>query len=620
MRDLLKQSGRPSVDFITSDLGFELCQKEGVRAIVLGSFVKAGDMFATDVKVLDVQTKTLLKSAGAQGEGVRSILERQIGVLSKEISRGVGLTGGKTETAQGLTANLTTSSMEAYEYYLKGRDAYEKFYYEESRRNLQKAVELDPDFAIAYLNLSDISQLLGDAQSSQRALEKAKALAVKATEKERLYIEASYAGAVERNQAKRLEILKQLIAKFPKEKLAHYLLGVYYYGREEYDEALSELGLALKLDPEYGAALNQIAYTYGAKGDYESAVARFKEYASLFPDDANPLDSMGEMFFRMGRLNEALAKYDEALGIRPTFENSIWAKSYISALEEDYDKCLALLGRFIEVAPSVGLKGKGAYARAFYHLRLGQRTLCANEIKQLIEMAKAVGYADGQAATEQLAGWLYLEQGKLDLSREANQKWYDWAKASGAGGEIWTILYALTDGHADLKENRVGPAGQRLDEIGPALARVDPFHRRLLGFWAAMYQGEILLLEGQADKAVSLLENSMELGVPPSIQGILGIYNLPFPDDVLARAYAANGAPDKAVAEYERLTTFDPKRPERSLIHPTDHLRLAKLYEGGGDKLKAAAAYRKFLALWKDADAALPEIVEAKKRLAALGS
>jgi len=85
MNDILKQMGRENVETIDSDLGFEICRREGVGTIVLGSFLKAGEMFATDVKVLDVETKHLIRSASARGEGVRSILEKQIGDLSKEI-------------------------------------------------------------------------------------------------------------------------------------------------------------------------------------------------------------------------------------------------------------------------------------------------------------------------------------------------------------------------------------------------------------------------------------------------------------------------------------------------------------------------------------------------------
>lgn len=73
MHDLLKQFRKKDVETIDRDLGFKLCRREGVEAIVPGSFIKAGNMFAMDVKVLDVETKRLLKSTSSKGEGVGSI-------------------------------------------------------------------------------------------------------------------------------------------------------------------------------------------------------------------------------------------------------------------------------------------------------------------------------------------------------------------------------------------------------------------------------------------------------------------------------------------------------------------------------------------------------------------
>ena len=85
-----------------------------------------------------------------------------------------------------------------------------------------------------------------------------------------------------------------------------------------------------------------------------------------------------------------------------------------------------------------------------------------------------------------------------------------------------------------------------------------------------------------------------------------------------AQAYIKSGKLEQAIAEYERLTTFDPDSKDRRLINPRYHYRLAKLYEEKGLKAKALERYEKFLDLWKDADEDWPQLHDARARLASL--
>ncbi|GAI84391.1 unnamed protein product, partial [marine sediment metagenome] len=167
MSDLLEQMGKKDTEIIGKNLGFKLCRMEGVESIILGSFIKAENMFATDVKVLDVETKNLLKSASSKGMGVDSILKTQIDELSKEITEGVGLSQQRIEPVKAAITDVTTSSMEAYRYFMQGTEMVRKFYHEDAIGFLEKAVELDPTFALAYGYLSGSYSFLVRAFSEQ---------------------------------------------------------------------------------------------------------------------------------------------------------------------------------------------------------------------------------------------------------------------------------------------------------------------------------------------------------------------------------------------------------------------------------------------------------------------
>ncbi len=613
MHDLLQQSGREGTEVIDRELGFELCSMDNVEAIVLGSFVKAGDVFATDVKVLDVRTKTLLKSAQSKGEGVGSILDKQIGELSKEISRGVGLSEQKIEPAQMRIADMTTSSMEAYNYFLQGREEYEKFYYDDARRSLEKAVELDPEFAVAYLYLAQALGSLGMSRERNAAREKAKALAQKASEKERLYIEASYASG-----DKRLSILQEMAEKYPKEKRVHYSLASYYDTNEMFHRAIEEYERALELDPNYGYALNSFAYMYSDIGEYERSLEYFKRYASVNPEDANPLDSMAELYFRMGRLDEAIAKYKEVLEIRPDFFQTYWRIGYIYALQEDYKHALEWCERDIAAAPTPGVKIIGYYWKAIFNYWLGNLDQSLNDSRIQLELGEATGVELGKFCAAFVMSLINSDRGDFEQSRKNSQNWYDIASKMTPARELeFRMFVDLFLGFLDLKEEELDSVRSRLTEIESQLPEVVPLFKSWLQFGYDMLQGEMLLAEGSLDQAIAHLEKAGPVGRPPLMQ-YMDPYNYPFIKDVLARAYLRKGQLDKAIAEYERLVTFDPDEESRCLIHPLYHYRLAKLYEQRGWNGKAIEHYEKFLDFWKDADDIYPEPEDARKRLAAL--
>lgn len=617
LHDLLKQIGKEDTTLIDQDLGFELCRMEGVDAIVLGFFTKAGDMFATDVKVLDVNTKSLLKTANSKGEGDGSILRSQIDELSAEISRGIGISERKIKASQVPIMEVTTSSIEAYEYFIRGRTEFDKFQYDKSRQSLEKAIELDPDFAAAFSWLTMVYDQLGEAKSRDEAIQKAKLYADKATDREKLMIEGAYAFFVENDLDKWGNIIELYTQKYPKEKRGHYWLGLYFYLNEKFDMSIECLNRALALDPGYGEALNQIAYCYSDLENYDKAIEYFEKYAEVSPGAPNPYDSMGEVYFIMGRLDESLAKYKKALEVDKDFYMAIHSIGYILAFEENSSEAMMWFNRFIEQAPSTGTKAQAYTWRGFYHYWLGQTGKAFSDLQVATELAKSVANEEWVGNIHRLLGWIYYNRGELQLSRDSFKKWMDMRQ------EIYpyrspynTAYFNFSLGLGDVKEGQIASAREKLKKIESLLPDIDPY-KEDIQFDHDFLLGEILLAEGSIDEAIAFSEKAAPLGsfVGMRVSKILAL-NFPFQKDILARAYVKKGELDKATAAYERLIIFDPSTKARCLIYPLYHYRLAKLYEEKGDKTKAIVQYEKFLDLWKNADPGTPEVEDARTRLA----
>ncbi len=174
MQDLLQQTGREKTEIIDKELGFELCELDGIDVVIVGSYIRAGNSFAIEAKVMDVRSKKLLHTANTEGDGVESILKSQIDDLSSDITRDVSRL--RIPEQSGPITEITTHSMEAYNYYLSGIDLYDRFYFRDAALKFERAIEIDSTFASAYLYLGITKSRLLDHATADSLIIKALSL------------------------------------------------------------------------------------------------------------------------------------------------------------------------------------------------------------------------------------------------------------------------------------------------------------------------------------------------------------------------------------------------------------------------------------------------------------
>jgi serine/threonine protein kinase/tetratricopeptide (TPR) repeat protein len=619
LKDLLKQAGRDGAAAFDEEASFEICRKAGIEALVLGSYVKAGETFVTDVKVLDAATRESLRSASAKGQGVASILRSQIDEISRQVGRGIGQPLLKLEAPVRPIRDLTTSSLEAYNYFLRGREDYEKFYFGDALKFLEKAIALDPEFAIAHLVLSEAVLELGDFNRRDEALETAYRYAAGASEKERLYIAAMYARDREHDPDKRRRLLLELVTKFPDEKYAHYELGFLYESHRDYAAADDAYRKAIALDPEFGYAINQLAYVQAKLGRFDEALRLFERYAAISPGDANPLDSIGELYLRMGRLDLAEAKYREALEMQPEFFLSCANLAYIACLREDYPGAFRWLDEFVRRAPTPSARVEGYWWKAALNYLLGRWDASLAGYAAIRKQAADAGVDYLVATVDWITGYIHRDRGDFDDAIRGFQGFIDYRTRTSPDLKADTAARrAFLVGWVELGRGQAAAAATRLAEIEPLLSRIDPTNVGHTTFLYCLMRSEVALAEGDVHRAILLGREIVLPAFPNMRTPMLANYNQPYLKDVLARAYWKKGDLEAAAAEYRKLTTIDPANQTRMFIHPLYHYRLGRILEEKGDKSGAAVEYRKFIGYWKDADAAHPEPADARRRLAAL--
>jgi serine/threonine protein kinase/Tfp pilus assembly protein PilF len=628
-QDILKQMGKDPGTAVDTSLGFEICRRDGIAALAVGRITKAGDIFATDLKILDAETKRSLISTTSSGDGAGSILKFQIDELALSTAQGLGWNLQEAKKAPPIS-EVTTSSTEAYQHYLSGVSAMRKFYYEEARQHLLKAVEVDSSFASAYLELAKTYSNLLLKKERNEAIEKAISLVDKANPKEKLYIQAFHASYVENNYDKFIQMFKQMVEKYPKEKKAHYYLGMYYYFRQLWDESLREFHTSVELDPYYAIVLNMIALTYQKIGKYDKGLEYAKRYVDAAPNEANPLNTLGFLYLWMGQFDLAIEQFKKALNIKPDFDSSLLAIGYTYALKEDYDDAIKWAEEYrVRAVPS--FKYRGYILKAFYEYWTGSYKKALDGLEELwiddnLDKKEKIGSdLSSMYAYYNMKSLVSLAQGNFKRYREEMRRSEDALAGSDPENTKFTLdtFSELSFAYSECLEGKTNAARDRLTRVESLLPQLQDYPQHVgetINRMLEYLKAKILLAEGSWDEAISILEQLSPAFVVDyfNSERIVEGNTLFYHEMDLAYVYEMKGEIDKAVSALEDIVRFNSADKDLRLTPPNVYYNLGRLYEKKSMKEKARENYERFLKLWKDADPGLAEVEDARKSLAGL--
>ncbi|MBA3318254.1 MAG: tetratricopeptide repeat protein [Gemmatimonadales bacterium] len=309
---------------------------------------------------------------------------------------------------------ISTTSAEARTDFLKGRTLTENLRVHDSRGFMLRAIAKDPNFAMAHLNLANSAPT---AKEFFQHLEHAVALADQASPGERLMILGTQAGA-NADPAKQLDHFQQLVARFPRDERAHFLLGGTYFGQQEYDKAIAEYRRSTEIAADFAPAYNIMGYAYRTAGRYPEAERAFQKYIELIPDDPNPYDSYAELLMKMGRFDESIAQYRKALEV-----NSQFAPSYVGIasnlmFQDKYEASRAEAKKLYDGARNDGEKRAAIFGMTVTYVEEGKLDLALAELEKQYALGERIGDAAAMAGDATFMGNVLLEAGKPAEARK----------------------------------------------------------------------------------------------------------------------------------------------------------------------------------------------------------
>ncbi len=554
--------GRPAGDRLTPEVTREVCQRTNSKAMLAGSIAGLGSQYVIGLKAVDCETGDVLAEAQEQAGGKEAVL-KALGAAAVSLRKKLGESLGSVQKYATPVEEATTSSLEALKAYSLGvKTAYAKST-TAARPFIQRALDLDPSFAMAYAWMGMSYFVLNEGGRGAEYTRKAYALREKVSERERLNIEASFYDTVTGDLEKAAQTDELWQQTYPRDDWAYQGLG----------------------------------FVCSALGNWERALEVFREALRLDPSDVTNYENLGITYTVFNRLDEAEAVYKQAEERKLEGEFLLQSRYWLAFLKGNAARMAQLVSAAMEKPGSEDLMlatqadTEGWYGKLKTAHELTGRAMDSAQHHDAKEVA---------AAYQAAAALREVESGNREQARaEAN------AALKLAPNRDVRAMAALALARAG------DTAGA--EKLAAELDKTFPLDTLVQRYWLPTIRAAVALERNDPNRAIELLKaaSTIELSEPSQFTIFL------CPVYVRGEAWLMLHDGHRAAAEFQKFIDH------RGVVMnfpwgALARLGLARASALQGDTAKARAAYQDFLTLWKDADPDVPILKEAKAEYAKL--
>jgi serine/threonine protein kinase/Tfp pilus assembly protein PilF len=570
--------------YATEDL-HQVALQGQVSHLLQGILTKAGENFRINITIQDASTGDLIGSETAEGKGQESF-HLMVDELTPKIKANFEL--NDEEIANDIDKDIgkiMTSSPEAYKYYVEGRKYHNPGQYNLEIEFMEKAVAIDPEFAMAYRAMAAVYRNYRDFPEARKYLDKALEFSDRLPVRAQYLIEGdSY--SIDNNFEKAFEAYSKLLELYPDDYTGLNNVGVLYAARDDWDNAIKYYELAHKSEKKL-IGLTNLADHYDMKGMYEKTKELYIDYLKNVSSEPQIHWRLAYIYVIGSEFDLALEEMDKAIALNPRYR-----KDFIYILKGDFDLFEKLcLDRLKEEDKRLHLGARGQLGKLYQ--TQGKFEEAKKQVQLMIELAEELEMFSRIKWLRLSLSYVYLltEEPWIAL-REIDLAMEEIKEGQNRNLRMWAFMVraiALSKMESFDEAEKVAETLKSVIEEGIKKKEIRLYY---------LVRGLIELERAKIPEAVKLLEDALSLMPAQNVNNNDQAWYI-YP---LASAYYANRDMERAREAFEKITLLTFGRQDYGELYAKSFYMLGKIYDEQGNNLKAKEFYTKFLDLWKDAD------------------